>query len=113
MKRKCELTLAPSDIPTSKMAHKKAPVLPLPPGADDGNRFHAAFIPMYEQWVGMQANPWVILDSIAIDVLQTIWDTIYVDVPYTVTAGGIVFDRVCPFLFLFLFLFFFHFYFSF
>ena len=55
----------------------------------------------------MQANPWVILDSIAIDILQTIWDTIYVDVPYTVTAGGIVFDRVCPFSF------FFRFYFSF
>ena len=72
MKRKRELTLALSDLPTSKTACKKAPVHPLPPGADDGNRFRAAFIPTYKQWVGMQANPWVILDSIAIDVLQTI-----------------------------------------
>ena len=80
---------------------------PLPAGANVNNRFRLVFVPTYEWWVGMQANPWVILDSIAIDILQTIWDTIYVGVPYTVTAGSIVFDRVCPFLF------FFHFYFSF
>ena len=42
----------------------------------------------------MQANPWVIPDDTAIQVLQTIWDTIYVDVPYTVTAGDTVLDCV-------------------
>ena len=53
----------------------------------------------------MQANPWVIPDGTAIQVLQTIWDAIYMDVPYTVTTGDVVFDCVCSFLFSFPFCF--------
>ena len=53
----------------------------------------------------MQANPWVIPDDTAIQVLQTIWDTIYVDVPYTVTAGDTVLDCVHTFNFFFPFCF--------
>ena len=81
------------------MARKKASVLPA--GAEVNNRFRVVFIPTYERWVGMQANPWVIQDGTAIKVLQTIWDAIYVDVPYTVTAGDVVFERVCTLLFSF------------
>ena len=105
MKRKRELTLAPSDMPASKTARKKAPIPPLPAGADDANRFRLVFIPTYERWVGMQANPWVIPDSITVKVLQAIWNTVYVHLPYTVIAGDVVFDRVCTFIsFRFLFL---------
>lgn len=69
------------------------------------NRFRLVFIPTYERWVGTQANPWVIPDDTAIQVLQTIWDTIYVDVPYTVTAGDTVLDCVRTFNFFFPFCF--------
>ena len=88
---------APTDMPTSKTARKKAPVIPLPAAVDDDNQFRLAFIPTYERWVGTQANPWVIPDHVAIKALQAIWDTIYVGLPYTVTAGDAVFDRVCTF----------------
>src|ERR1700677_247135 len=82
-------------MPAYKMTRKKTQALPA--GVDDKNRFRVVFIPTYERWVGMQANPWVIPDATAVKVLQTIWDAIYVDAPYTVTAGDVVFERVCTF----------------
>jgi hypothetical protein len=91
------------DMPAYKMTCKKTSALPA--GADDNNRFQVVFIPTYKRWVGMQANPWVIPDSTAIQVLQAMWDAIYVDAPYTVIAGDVVFEHVCVFVFLFLFLF--------
>ena len=99
MKRKRELTLTAVDMPTYKTAQKKTS--PLPAGANVNNQFHLVFIPTYKQWVGMQANPWVIPDGTTVQVLQTIWDAIYMDVPYTVTTGDVVFDCVCSFLFSF------------
>jgi hypothetical protein len=76
-----------------KRPRKKA--LALPPGADDNNIFCGVFIPMYERWVGTQANPWVIPDSVAIVAMQTIWDAIYQDVPWTVTGkDDSMFERV-------------------
>jgi hypothetical protein len=56
--------------------------------------FCGVFIPTYEQWVGTQANPWVIPDDVAIKTLQVIWDSIYLAVPWTVKANDCVFDRV-------------------
>ena len=56
------------------------------------------FIPTYEHWVGMQSNPWMITDDVAVPVLQVIWNTIYTDVPLTVTPGDCVFQRVRDFL---------------
>ena len=56
------------------------------------------FIPMYERWVGMQSNPWMITDDVAVPVLQVIWDTIYTDVPLTVTPGNCVFQCTRDFL---------------
>jgi hypothetical protein len=103
LKRKRELSLTAVGIPTYKETRKKLSALPA--GADNNNQFRLVFIPTYERWVGMQANPWVIPDGTAIQVLQTIWDAVYVDAPYTVTAGDTVFERVCPSIFLFLFCF--------
>jgi hypothetical protein len=80
-----------------KKAWKKIPA-PLPTGAELHNRFRGIFIPTYERWVGMQPNPWLILDDVAVPVLQVIWDTIYNnEVPWTVTAGDCVFECVCHF----------------
>ena len=72
---------------------------PLPDGAELYNQFRGIFIPTYERWVGMQSNPWLITDDVAVPVLQAIWDTIYENnVPWTVTAGDCVFERVRDFL---------------
>ncbi|KAH9043906.1 hypothetical protein EDB85DRAFT_1855214 [Lactarius pseudohatsudake] len=65
----------------------------LPPGAEENNQFCGVFIPTYKWWVGTQGNPWVIPDDVAISVLQTIWDAIYKDVPWTVNANDCVFER--------------------
>jgi hypothetical protein len=77
-----------------KRPRKKA--LALPPGADNNNIFHRVFIPTYKQWVGTQADPWVTPDSVAIVAMQTIWDAIYQDVPWTVTRKDDgMFERMC------------------
>ena len=52
------------------------------------------FLPTYVRWVGAQANPWVLPDDVAINILQTIWDSIYLAVPYTVKINDAVFIRV-------------------
>ncbi|KAH9006023.1 hypothetical protein EDB83DRAFT_2236891 [Lactarius deliciosus] len=69
----------------------------LPPGADENNQFHGVFIPTYEWWAGTQANPWIIPDKVTVPVLQTIWDTIYPDIPWTVNVNNCVFEHVCFF----------------
>ncbi|KAH8991571.1 hypothetical protein EDB92DRAFT_665813 [Lactarius akahatsu] len=60
---------------------KKYPTLDLnprlPPGAENNNRFRRVFIPTFERWFGTRANPWVISNFVAIPVLQTIWDAVY------------------------------------
>ncbi|KAH9159139.1 hypothetical protein EDB89DRAFT_1916774 [Lactarius sanguifluus] len=66
----------------------------LPPGAEENNRFRTVFIPTYECWVRTQANPWVILDDIAIPVLQSIWDIVYDDVPWVISVNDCVFECV-------------------
>ncbi|KAH9169057.1 hypothetical protein EDB89DRAFT_1908891 [Lactarius sanguifluus] len=66
----------------------------LPPGAEENNRFRAVFIPTYERWVRTQANPWVIPDDVAIPVLQSIWDIVYDDVPWVISANDCVFECV-------------------
>ena len=98
MKRKNEVDPdKPGALPTSKKACKK--MAPLPDGAELYNRFRRIFIPTYEHWVGMQSNPWLITDDVAVLVLQAIWDTIYENnVPWMVTAGDCVFERVRDFL---------------
>ncbi|KAF8263217.1 hypothetical protein EI94DRAFT_1807603 [Lactarius quietus] len=84
--------------PTFKKAHKKIPAL-LPVGAELHNRFRGIFIPTYKRWVEMQPNPWLIPDDVTVPVLQVIWDTIYTnEVPWTVTAGDCVFERIHDFL---------------
>jgi hypothetical protein len=90
LKRKRELSLTAVGIPRSRFKNE------LPAGAEVHNLFRAVFVPTYERWVGMQANPWVIPDPDAIEALQTIWDAIYVDLPFTVTGGSgdAVFERV-------------------
>ncbi|KAI9431278.1 hypothetical protein H4582DRAFT_1822671 [Lactarius indigo] len=64
------------------------------PGAEENNRFRAVFIPTYERWVRTQANPWVIPDDVAISVLQSIWDVVYENAPWVVSANDCVFERV-------------------
>ncbi|KAH9023836.1 hypothetical protein EDB85DRAFT_300801 [Lactarius pseudohatsudake] len=68
----------------------------LPPGADTNNRFRRVFIPTYERWVGTRANPWLIPDHVAIPVLQTIWDAVYMEdgVEWTFKANDPLFDCV-------------------
>ncbi|KAF8259051.1 hypothetical protein EI94DRAFT_1814058 [Lactarius quietus] len=84
----------PGAPPTFKKARKKIPA-PLPVGAELHNQFHGIFIPTYKRWVGMQPNPWLIPDDVAVPVLQVIWDTIYTNkVPWTMTAGDCVFECV-------------------
>ncbi|KAH9034007.1 hypothetical protein EDB83DRAFT_1784674 [Lactarius deliciosus] len=65
----------------------------LPPGAETNNRFRRVFIPTYERWVGTRANTWVIPDHVAIPVLQTIWDAVYMEdgVEWTFKANDPVF----------------------
>jgi hypothetical protein len=89
-----EVTLSPTP-PAPKKARKK--LAPLPAGAEDDNMFRAVFIPTYERWIGTLANPWVIPDDVAIKTLQTIWDSIYLSVPWTVKANDCVFEcvRIC------------------
>ncbi|KAI9433889.1 hypothetical protein H4582DRAFT_1788806, partial [Lactarius indigo] len=69
----------------------------LPPGTETNNRFRRVFIPTYERWVGTRANPWVIPDHVAIPVLQTIWDAVYMadGVEWTFKANDPVFLCVC------------------
>ena len=97
---KCKFEEDPAEQgvpPTFKKTCKK--LSPLPVGAELHNRFRGIFIPTYERWVGMQSNPWLITDDVALPVLQDIWDTIYDnDVPWTVTVGDCVFERVRVFL---------------
>ena len=80
-------------MPTSSKKRKQ--FAPLPAQAFAGNRFRRVFIPTYERWVGTQANPWVIPDHDTIEVLQAIWNSVYLDVPLTVTMNDGVFDHVC------------------
>ena len=98
LKRQREQAPLPfSNLPTPyKKARKAIPVLP--DGAENFNRFRSVFIPTYERWAGTQANPWVIPDSVAVRVLQTIWNAVYLDLPYTVTAGSAVVKQVRFFL---------------
>ncbi|KAH9057705.1 hypothetical protein EDB87DRAFT_1012581 [Lactarius vividus] len=65
-------------------------------GAESGNRFRRVFILTYERWVGTRANPWVIPDHVAIPVLQTIWDAVYMahGVQWTFEANDPVFNCV-------------------
>ena len=86
-----DVTISPA--PTSYKKHRKVQY-PLPPGAEDDNTFRGVFIPTYERWVGMQDDPWAIPDDVAIRTLQTIWDSIYLAVPWTVKANDCVFERV-------------------
>ncbi|KAH9170847.1 hypothetical protein EDB89DRAFT_1238786 [Lactarius sanguifluus] len=62
---------------------KKYPTLDLnlhlPPGAENNNRFRRVFIPTFERWFGTRANPWVVSTFVAIPVLQTIWDAVYME----------------------------------
>jgi hypothetical protein len=89
--KKRELEIDSDTTLEVKKARKK---MWLPPGAETDNRFRAIFIPTYERWVGTQANPWVIPDTVAITILQAIWDAIYPDVPWTVKPNDCVFERV-------------------
>lgn len=86
-----EVTLYPTP-PARKKACKE--LAPLPPGTEDNNMFHSVFIPTYERWIGTLADPWVIPDDVAIKTLQTIWDSIYPSVPWTVKINDCVFERV-------------------
>ena len=93
LKRELDPDLILSPVPaTNKRSRKR--FAPLPSGAEDGNRFRAVFIPTYERWVGSQANPWLIPDHVATRTLQTIWDAVYLTVPWTVRANDCVFERV-------------------
>jgi hypothetical protein len=93
LKRKIE-----GEEPHVKKVRKKISA-PLPEGAELFNRFRAVFIPTYERWVGMQPNPWLIPDDDAVKALRAIWNTIYDnEVPWLVTVGDCVFDRVRDFI---------------
>lgn len=93
LKRKVDPDETMSPAPSSYKKQRKVQY-PLPPGAEDDNKFRGVFIPTYERWVGTQDNPWVIPDNVAIRTLQTIWDSIYLAVPWTVKANDCVFERV-------------------
>ncbi|KAH8995781.1 hypothetical protein EDB86DRAFT_1064330 [Lactarius hatsudake] len=74
---------------------KKYPTLDLnlhlPPGAENNNRFRRVFIPTFERWFGTR-DPWVVSTFVAIPVLQTIWDAVYMEdgVEWTFEANDTV-----------------------
>ena len=52
---------------------------------------------MYMQFAGSQPDPWDILATLACEKLQIIWDTIFPNIPYTVTSTGAVYLLVSDF----------------
>ena len=64
------------------------------PSGIDSKVWRRIFVPTFMRWVSQQDNPFEHNPKLGCNAMQKIWDSVFSDVPYTITQSSSVYGLV-------------------